>query len=616
MSIKLIIYGLFFTITISLTANEVAAKQHHMAKESAIKWNSWSEESFNRARQENKMILLSVGIEVCFACQWMEDFTYSDPEVIKLVKEHFLPIQVDADNQPDIGERYSDWAWPATIFMSPDGTQVLGLRGNRIAINFIPILNHLIQQQANGQLKPDELARLATPPEPASTDLTEIRNHIRTQLDVDYDDIEGGWSDELKEIEGSGNIIQLFHRAQSEGDQQAKKRALQTAYAMLQRIDNVWGGFYSAGTDGWTSPISEKRTGAQATAIEVFAYAYHQTGDARFLAAAKEVNRYLMDWMLSPEGTFYTSQKDLPPNLPKGWTTKQYLSLKTDIQRRAFGIPKIDHAIYTDLNARLIVAYTSLFEATGDLSYLDIAIKCAKYLLEERQQKDGWILHVSDSIGLRQDERIHIKSTLAIPYLRDQANFGVALLALHRVTGETYWIKSAERLSTALIQHLEDREFGGFYASGTDGSALTSSKHKPLLDNGIAARFLYQLGKYTKNSDLITSSERAIRAVGSQQHLDKEGRIIGELAVAAEIVTSDYVEFTVVGSPYHIQAKQLFEAGRQFYEPRKLLHYEQPGRYPDLGRPVMFICSHDACSVPIFEPKDIAKQANKFNKRI
>ena len=75
-----------------------------------------------------------------------------------------------------------------------------------------------------------------------------------------------------------------------------------------------------------------------------------------------------------------------------------------------------------------------------------------------------------------------------------------------------------------------------------------------------------------------------------------------------------YVEFTVVGDIGQAQAQRLFETGRMYYEPRKLLHFEKPGRYPDLGRPVMFICSQNACSVPIFDTKDVTLQAGKFAK--
>jgi hypothetical protein len=57
----------------------------------------------------------------------------------------------------------------------------------------------------------------------------------------------------------------------------------------------------------------------------------------------------------------------------------------------------------------------------------------------------------------------------------------------------------------------------------------------------------------------------------------------------------------------------LFEAGRDVFEPRKLLHYEAPGRYPDRGIPSMFICNPDMCSIPIEDPAQVAKQAAAFH---
>ena len=186
------------------------------------------------------------------------------------------------------------------------------------------------------------------------------------------------------------------------------------------------------------------------------------------------------------------------------------------------------------------------------------------------------------------------------------------MLALHKVSGEQSWLASAQLLAHALQEKFEDPALGGFYASVADDSEVKSVRRKPLQDNGVAARFLFQLGKYTKNQDLISSAEKAIRAVSAESILNREGRVIGELAVALETITSDYVEFTIVGDRTLPQAKQLFNTGRAIYEPRKLLHFEKPGRYPDMGRPVMFICSHDACSVPIFESKDVALQAGKF----
>ena len=82
----------------------------------------------------------------------------------------------------------------------------------------------------------------------------------------------------------------------------------------------------------------------------------------------------------------------------------------------------------------------------------------------------------------------------------------------------------------------------------------------------------------------------------------------GELGVALEKLAAGYVEFSVVGDSADPRAVALFDAGLNVYQPRKLLHYEAPGRYPDRGKPSMYICNPDVCSVPIEDPADVPAQ--------
>ena len=586
----------------------------HGAKndDSLIEWSDWSDEAFKRAAKNDQMILVNVGIEVCFACRWMEEGTYQVPEVAKLVNDNFVTIQVDANARPDLGERYSDWAWPATIFMAPDGEQVLGVRGNRRPRNFIPILNKLIEQHANDALEPDSLAPYAAPQKPAETALTKIRDGIRSHLDRDFDDAIGGWGDELKEIDDVGRIEQLIYRAYIESDTKSRERALKTAYAMVKRSDPVWGGFYAAGYQGWNEPVPEKRTGAQASALLTYAWAYQMTGDAVFTKAAAEVDRYLHHWMLTKDGTFYTSQEDQPENLPNGMKPLEYFALD-DKARRQLGIPPIDHAVYTDLNARLIVAYARLYEATNNEGYLITAKRAAQQILDTGQHADGWVRLTFANDALQNDDRIHKLVSNGGPFLRAQSHMGNALLALARASGDKKWINSAVRLAEGMRAKLEDPKLGGFFASPVTSSNAAIAPRKPLEDNGVAARFFHQLSTYTKNKQYDEVAERAIRAVAVPEILAREGRIVGNMAVALESVTGSYVEFSVVGTdPTDPKAAELYSASRAVTEPRKILHYEAPGRYPDSGKPSLYICSPQACSRPIFNPELVATEAKKF----
>ena len=147
-----------------------------------IDWYDWELEAFEAAETNNKIIVVNVGMEGCAACARMEAITYADPAVIDLINENFVAIAVDAEARPDIGERYSDWAWPATIFMAPDATQVLAVRGNRLPRNFIPILEDLIAKHVAGTLEPDALSPYAAPPLPAETELTRVRDSVAPSI--------------------------------------------------------------------------------------------------------------------------------------------------------------------------------------------------------------------------------------------------------------------------------------------------------------------------------------------------------------------------------------------------------------------------------------------------
>ena len=71
-----------------------------------IHWNEWGEDAFAKAQRENKPMLLDIGAVWCHWCHVMDRESYDDPEVAKIVNEHFVPVKVDRDERPDIDSRY------------------------------------------------------------------------------------------------------------------------------------------------------------------------------------------------------------------------------------------------------------------------------------------------------------------------------------------------------------------------------------------------------------------------------------------------------------------------------------------------------------------------------
>ena len=91
-----------------------------------IRWRPWSPEAFEEARREDKPILLAISAVWCHWCHVMDETTYSDEQVIRLINERFVPVRVDNDQRPDVNARYNMGGWPTTAFLTPDGEVLSG----------------------------------------------------------------------------------------------------------------------------------------------------------------------------------------------------------------------------------------------------------------------------------------------------------------------------------------------------------------------------------------------------------------------------------------------------------------------------------------------------------
>src|SRR5512146_3485866 len=91
-----------------------------------INWNEWNESTFAEAQRADKPILLGISAVWCHWCHVMDETTYSDPEVIRIVNERFVPVRVDTDERPDVNRRYNLGGWPTTAFLSPEGELLTG----------------------------------------------------------------------------------------------------------------------------------------------------------------------------------------------------------------------------------------------------------------------------------------------------------------------------------------------------------------------------------------------------------------------------------------------------------------------------------------------------------
>ncbi len=161
-----------------------------VAAEQAFEWQPYSRESFERAKKEGRYVLLHGSAAWCHWCHVMEETTYRDPAVMRVLRERFVAIKVDVDARPDIEERYGAWGWPATILFDANGKEVGKFRGYIASKELLPILEGIEDQSA-----PDSQL-MHTEPGPDSASIAALPWVMRRAL-LDmawfWDPDGGGW---------------------------------------------------------------------------------------------------------------------------------------------------------------------------------------------------------------------------------------------------------------------------------------------------------------------------------------------------------------------------------------------------------------------------------------
>ncbi|HEY9790025.1 MAG TPA: DUF255 domain-containing protein [Candidatus Obscuribacterales bacterium] len=565
-----------------------------------IQWQAWSDQVFEKARAENKIVVLDLQAVWCHWCHVMEERTYSNPAVERLMNSSVIAVKVDQDSRPDLSNQYSDYGWPATIIFNSDGTELAKRAGFIEPDEMVGLLQDLIKTR-----KPEEAAKKPAIQFSAAGSLSAL---LRKQLVANhingYDTVNGAWSNGQKFLEPD-SVEYALTRAK-EGSAKERQMAKQTLDVQLNLLDPVWGGMYQYSThDDWKHPHFEKIMNVQADNMRVYSLGYLLFGDSKYLATAKSIDSFLNKFMLSPEGAFYTS---MDADVIQGKHSDAYFKLN-DLGRRKQGIPRIDTHIYARENGWAINGLIALYEASGDKQYLDSAVRAANWIIAHRAIEGG---------GYRHDEK-----DVAGPYLGDTLYFGQALLSLYAATADRQWLKRAEDAGNFIESTFKQADSApGFVTARSTGSAV--AQPEPLLDENVAAvRFLNMLSRYDANAKYKTMAETAMRYVATPAIAAKHKIFVAGILLADKELNSDPIHITVVGRKEDPAALVLFKQAQKYPVSYKELEWydkkEGPlpsgaAEFPDLDRAAAFGCAFKRCSLPIFAPEGIAKTVDAFAK--
>jgi uncharacterized protein YyaL (SSP411 family) len=430
---------------------------------------------------------------------------------------------------------------------------------------------------------------------------------LRTSLEKDYlagyDQKQGSWGLNQKFLEWDS--VEYAMDLAVKGDTRAEAMARQTLNAQLQLIDPVWGGVYQYSTDGvWTKPHFEKIMSMQAENLRIYAQAYGQFHDPKYLQAAQSIQQFLATFLTSPDGAFYTSQD---ADVVDGQHSAEYFALD-DKARRAHGVPRVDKHVYARENGWVILALASLYSVTADAKTLDQAIHAADWITVHRRMPAAGFHHGANDV--------------AGPFLGDSIAMTRAYLALYSVTGDRKWLHNAE----ATMQYLS-RTFpapgpglnaGAGFATSVAPTDHAYQTHAQRDENVAVARTSNLLLHYTGDRKFRQTTDAAMHYLAAPQ--------IAEHLPVASVLLADYesshppLHLTVVGHKDDPAAKALFLAAMQYPATYKRLEWwdTREGKlpnpdvqYPSVQRPAAYLCTERTCSPPIFNAVEIAPKVRK-----
>ncbi len=310
-----------------------------------VEWYPWGEEAFEKARAEDKPVLVSIGYSACHWCHVMEHESFEDEGAAKIQNEHFINIKVDREERPDVDQIYMNFVqittgrggWPMNVFITPDKVPFFGGTYFPPSQRYgMPSWQQVLLSIAEAwRERRDELMRSAADilgelrrmslTEPASARLDEeLTKAAFNSLVRSYDARNGGWGGAPKFPQPMAMEFLLRYWKRT-GDPAALEMVRTTAEKMAKGgiYDQLGGGFHRYAVDAiWLVPHFEKMLYDNAQLIRIYLHLYQifrsRTGPGSnhldngiaefFKRIAVEILEYVAREMLDPSGGFYSAQ--------------------------------------------------------------------------------------------------------------------------------------------------------------------------------------------------------------------------------------------------------------------------------------------------------------------
>ncbi|RKD76005.1 hypothetical protein ATL39_0217 [Sinobaca qinghaiensis] len=298
-------------------------------KDNPVDWFPWGEEAFEKARKENKPVLVSIGYSSCHWCHVMEEESFADEKTAALLNERMVAVKVDREERPDIDALYMKacqamtgrGGWPLNVFLTPEQKPFYaGTYFPKQGMQGLPGMTDVVTQLSDKYNEdPDKIAEVGSKmemvlqPGDASSQMDighETLAQGYQQLFHSFDKLHGGFGSAPK-FPTPHTILFLLRYYQNTNEEEALHMAVQTLDHMASGgiYDHIGFGFsrYSV-DDKWLVPHFEKMVYDNALLLMAYTEAYQITKERRFRETALSIQTYLLRDMQDGQGGFYSGE--------------------------------------------------------------------------------------------------------------------------------------------------------------------------------------------------------------------------------------------------------------------------------------------------------------------
>lgn len=336
-----------------------------------INWYPWGEEAFQKAKELNRPVFLSIGYSTCHWCHVMAEESFEDLEIARYLNQHYIAIKVDREERPDIDALYMTvvqimnkgrGGWPMSVWLTNSqepfyaGTYFPPRKGAASSsIGLLELLQRLatLYSEKGERLKKGsaQITKLLQETSSSSSEAGKIKEsslHKAAAYYLNhYDPQHGGITSEPKFPNAFASRF-LLRYARRSAETRYKEVVRHTLHAIAKGgiRDHIGGGFHRYSTDTrWRIPHFEKMLYDNALLVVAYLEAFQSTQNREFLDVAEDTLRYLKTDLLSPEGMFYSATDAVSPT-PAGvreegwyytWSKEELTEILSPQENRIFG---------------------------------------------------------------------------------------------------------------------------------------------------------------------------------------------------------------------------------------------------------------------------------------